>query len=138
MFDFPLNSLDYLHRIGRTARANNPGSVTALVAKRDQVLASAIQAAVQLGDPLDGLSSRRTDYQPGGRLHSRGTSAGSSANSGPGARRGARGGSRTRTSRSATGKVSLRSGSPATAKGGKYKGQVAPSRAQKRSVGRSK
>jgi superfamily II DNA/RNA helicase len=69
MFDFPLNALDYLHRIGRTARASSAGWVTSLVTKRDQVLASAIKDAVRRGDPLDGLSSRKSDYLPGGRLH---------------------------------------------------------------------
>jgi superfamily II DNA/RNA helicase len=65
MFDFPLNSLDYLHRSGRTARGvDGQGRVTALVAKRDKVLASAIEKAVLIGEPLDGLSSRRTDYLP--------------------------------------------------------------------------
>lgn len=73
MFDFPLNALDYLHRSGRTARGvtgdrQGNGRVTALVSKRDKVLANAIESAVMAGKPLDGLSSRRTDYQPGGRL----------------------------------------------------------------------
>lgn len=69
MFDFPLNALDYLHRAGRTARGvagerKGNGRVTALVAKRDRVLATAIENAVQRGDPLDGLSSRKSDYIP--------------------------------------------------------------------------
>ena len=74
MFDFPLNALDYLHRSGRTARGvstssstlsnSGRGRVTALVAKRDQVLATAIENAVQRGLPLDGLSSRKSDYIP--------------------------------------------------------------------------
>jgi len=72
MFDFPLNALDYLHRSGRTARGSTQSHaksvVTALVGKRDQVLAAAIERAVTAGQPLDGLSSRRTDYLPGGRL----------------------------------------------------------------------
>lgn len=73
MFDFPLNALDYLHRSGRTARGvvdgrSGNGRVTALVTRRDKVLANAIEKAVQRGEPLDGLSSRRSDYQPGGRL----------------------------------------------------------------------
>lgn len=72
MFDFPLNALDYLHRSGRTARGlsqqGEGGRVTALVGKRDKVLANAIQIAVQRGEPLDGLSSRKSDYLPGGRL----------------------------------------------------------------------
>lgn len=36
-FDFPLNAVDYLHRTGRTARAGATGSITSLVARRDQV-----------------------------------------------------------------------------------------------------
>ncbi|KAL3917213.1 MAG: hypothetical protein SGILL_004818 [Bacillariaceae sp.] len=68
MFDFPLNAMDYLHRSGRTARGAGKGKVTALVAKRDKVLATAIEQAVLRGDPLDGLSSRKSDYQPGARL----------------------------------------------------------------------
>ena len=70
MFDFPLNALDYLHRSGRTARGDRTGGrVTALVSKRDRVLANGIEKAVQKGEPLDGLTSRKSDYQPGGRLH---------------------------------------------------------------------
>jgi len=72
MFDFPLNPIDYLHRAGRTARGTE-GRVTALVAKRDRVLATAIEEAVLRGDPLDGLSSRKSDYLPGGRLGKDGT-----------------------------------------------------------------
>ena len=98
MFDFPLNALDYLHRSGRTARGDRTGGrVTALVGKRDRVLANAIENAVQQGEPLDGLSSRKSDYQPGGRLHS---STGSSYNkkkpSGRGDRRGYQEGPRRR------------------------------------------
>ena len=64
MFDFPLNPIDYIHRAGRTARGKHAGNgrVTALVAKRDQVLAMAIENAVQKGEPLDTLSSRKSDY----------------------------------------------------------------------------
>jgi Superfamily II DNA and RNA helicases len=78
MFDFPLNPIDYLHRAGRTARGISKqdssgiragsGRVSALVAKRDRVLAMAIESAVQRGEPLDELSSRKTDYLPGSRL----------------------------------------------------------------------
>ncbi|CAN0496389.1 unnamed protein product, partial [Ectocarpus sp. 12 AP-2014] len=68
MFDFPLNPIDYLHRSGRTARMGAKGRVTSLLAKRDLVLAAAIEQAVQSGLPLDELSSRRTDYATGGKL----------------------------------------------------------------------
>lgn len=85
MFDFPLNPIDYLHRAGRTARGINQqkqqhgksnvragsGRVSALVAKRDRVLAMTIEGAVQRGEPLDGLSSRKSDYLPGAKLSNR-------------------------------------------------------------------
>ena len=93
MFDFPLNPIDYLHRAGRTARGvvvnNNKanghdhrsgkGRVTALVARRDKVLAVAIEEAVTRGQPLDGLSSRKSDYLPGGKLSKRKGSTSSSS-----------------------------------------------------------
>lgn len=77
MFDFPLNALDYLHRSGRTARGvggdrTGNGRVTALISKRDKVLANAIEQAVLRGDTLDGLSSRKSDYLPGARLGNQG------------------------------------------------------------------
>jgi superfamily II DNA/RNA helicase len=68
MFDFPLNAIDYLHRSGRTARAEGKGKVTAMVAKRDKVLAMAIEQAVMKGEALDGLSSRKSDYVPGAKF----------------------------------------------------------------------
>lgn len=80
MFDFPLNPIDYLHRAGRTARglsssgasSRGEGKVTALVTKRDRVLASAIEGAVQRGESLEGLSSRKSDYAQGAKLGDRG------------------------------------------------------------------
>jgi superfamily II DNA/RNA helicase len=47
LFDFPLNPIDYLHRVGRTARAGAKGRVTSLLIKKDKVLASAIQVFFQ-------------------------------------------------------------------------------------------
>lgn len=90
MFDFPLNALDYLHRSGRTARGvadettKGKGRVTALVAKRDKVLATGIENAVLKGEPLDGLSSRKSDYLPGGRLSRRGGGGGGNRDGGNG------------------------------------------------------
>jgi superfamily II DNA/RNA helicase len=82
MFDFPLNALDYLHRSGRTARGTRDGTVTALITKRDVVLATAIEQAVKDGAAIDGLSSRKSDYQWGGRLHSNGGSSSRSGSAG--------------------------------------------------------
>lgn len=103
MFDFPLNPIDYLHRAGRTARglsssganANNSaikrgeGKVTALVTKRDRVLATAIEGAVQRGESLEGLSSRKSDYAQGAKLGDRGRVSGNRGEAGGG--RGGRG-----------------------------------------------
>lgn len=42
-FDFPLSVVDFLHRVGRTARNGAKGKSTALLKKRDKVLAAAIE-----------------------------------------------------------------------------------------------
>eukprot|EP00639_Heterosigma_akashiwo_P020187 CAMPEP_0206400218 /NCGR_PEP_ID=MMETSP0294-20121207/25385_1 /ASSEMBLY_ACC=CAM_ASM_000327 /TAXON_ID=39354 /ORGANISM="Heterosigma akashiwo, Strain CCMP2393" /LENGTH=495 /DNA_ID=CAMNT_0053856369 /DNA_START=138 /DNA_END=1625 /DNA_ORIENTATION=- len=68
MFDFPLNPVDYLHRSGRTARMGASGMVTSVLAKRDRVLAGAIEAAVRKGLPLDTLTASKRDYQEGKKL----------------------------------------------------------------------
>ncbi|KAK7380559.1 hypothetical protein VNO78_33072 [Psophocarpus tetragonolobus] len=55
MFDFPLNSIDYLHRTGRTARMGAKGKVTSLVAKKDLDLASKIEEAIRKNESLDAI-----------------------------------------------------------------------------------
>ncbi|XP_072959525.1 DEAD-box ATP-dependent RNA helicase 39 [Typha angustifolia] len=56
MFDFPLNSIDYLHRTGRTARMGAKGKVTSLVAKRDFLLATRIEEAIKKNESLEALN----------------------------------------------------------------------------------
>lgn len=68
-FDFPLNSIDYLHRAGRTARYGEEGKVTSLVKKGDKYLAKAIERAAQLGKPINNLSADKRDYLRGGALY---------------------------------------------------------------------
>lgn len=63
-FDFPLNAVDYLHRTGRTARAGASGMIASLVARRDQVLASRIEDALQRNLPLDGLTGDKHELPP--------------------------------------------------------------------------
>ncbi|KAM7511283.1 hypothetical protein LguiB_010158 [Lonicera macranthoides] len=56
MFDFPLNSIDYLHRTGRTARMGAKGKVTSLVARKDVMLATRIEEAITKNESLDSLT----------------------------------------------------------------------------------
>ncbi|KAK8485966.1 hypothetical protein V6N11_031241 [Hibiscus sabdariffa] len=56
MFDFPLNSIDYLHRTGRTARMGAKGKVTSLVAKKDSLLAERIEEAIRKNESLESLT----------------------------------------------------------------------------------
>ncbi|KAE8729363.1 DEAD-box ATP-dependent RNA helicase 39 [Hibiscus syriacus] len=56
MFDFPLNSIDYLHRTGRTARMGAKGKVTSLVAKKDLLLAERIEEAIRKNESLESLT----------------------------------------------------------------------------------
>lgn len=68
MFDFPMNPIDYIHRAGRCGRAGRKGIVTALVSKRDEVLANAIKGAIVRELPIDSLTASKKDYSDGGKL----------------------------------------------------------------------
>ncbi|KAK4483974.1 hypothetical protein RD792_011185 [Penstemon davidsonii] len=56
MFDFPSNSIDYLHRTGRTARMGAKGKVTSLIARKDTMLATRIEEAMMKNESLESLS----------------------------------------------------------------------------------
>ncbi|XP_057762290.1 DEAD-box ATP-dependent RNA helicase 39-like [Arachis stenosperma] len=56
MFDFPLNSIDYLHRTGRTARMGAKGKVTSLVTKKDLILATRIEEAMRKNESLEAIT----------------------------------------------------------------------------------
>ncbi|CAN1802116.1 DEAD-box ATP-dependent RNA helicase 39 [Linum perenne] len=56
MFDFPSNSVDYLHRTGRTARMGAKGKVTSLVARKDVPLSSRIEEAIRKNESLESLT----------------------------------------------------------------------------------
>lgn len=47
LYDFPKSAVDYLHRVGRTARCGAPGRATSLVGKYDEKLAKEIQIALK-------------------------------------------------------------------------------------------
>lgn len=52
LYDFPMNVIDYLHRVGRTARAGKGGKATGLVGRRDRMLAMRIQKSTRSGTVL--------------------------------------------------------------------------------------
>ncbi|CAN6972720.1 unnamed protein product, partial [Brassica rapa subsp. trilocularis] len=53
MFDFPKNSIDYLHRTGRTARMGGKGKVTSLIRRKDQI----IDEAMRNNESLEALTN---------------------------------------------------------------------------------
>ncbi|CAI9291607.1 unnamed protein product [Lactuca saligna] len=56
MFDFPKNSIDYLHRTGRTARMGAKGKVTSLITKKDMTLADRVEEAMRKNESLESLT----------------------------------------------------------------------------------
>ncbi|KXN72052.1 P-loop containing nucleoside triphosphate hydrolase protein [Conidiobolus coronatus NRRL 28638] len=52
LYDFPTSVVDYLHRIGRTARAGKTGTVTCLIGKKDRALAERIRRSVKTNNVL--------------------------------------------------------------------------------------
>jgi len=56
LYDFPTNVVDYIHRIGRTARAGKSGKVTAFVDTHDQVLANKIRKTIEENLSLEDVS----------------------------------------------------------------------------------
>ncbi|KAF9205494.1 putative ATP-dependent RNA helicase ddx28, partial [Haplosporangium sp. Z 27] len=52
LFDFPVTIVDYLHRVGRTARGGRGGRATSLVGRKDRNLAERIMMGIRLGKVL--------------------------------------------------------------------------------------
>ncbi|TPX69956.1 hypothetical protein SpCBS45565_g02070 [Spizellomyces sp. 'palustris'] len=47
LYDFPQTAIDYLHRVGRTARNGAKGRATSIIAKKDRKMAMMIEQAVK-------------------------------------------------------------------------------------------
>eukprot|EP00239_Pterosperma_sp_CCMP1384_P010166 CAMPEP_0197863844 /NCGR_PEP_ID=MMETSP1438-20131217/41609_1 /TAXON_ID=1461541 /ORGANISM="Pterosperma sp., Strain CCMP1384" /LENGTH=203 /DNA_ID=CAMNT_0043481883 /DNA_START=41 /DNA_END=653 /DNA_ORIENTATION=- len=61
--DFASSAIDFIHRIGRTARAGNVGKVTSICADEDQLLAAAIKKNISAGLPVEDAFSRKRSFR---------------------------------------------------------------------------
>jgi superfamily II DNA/RNA helicase len=59
MFDFPITTIDYIHRAGRTARNGTYGQVTSIVGKKERELATAIEFAYKKKQALTSGSIKK-------------------------------------------------------------------------------
>jgi superfamily II DNA/RNA helicase len=60
--DFASTATDFLHRIGRTARAASGGKVTSLYRPAHQVLAETLQQYIEQGRPVEDCFSRNRSF----------------------------------------------------------------------------
>lgn len=63
LYDFPTNTIDYLHRIGRTARAGADGLVTGFLSPKDQGLAATIKDSLLQGKSLAAIRPSKPDIK---------------------------------------------------------------------------
>ncbi|KAF9184224.1 RNA helicase [Haplosporangium sp. Z 11] len=52
LYDFPITIVDYLHRVGRTARGGRGGRATSLVGRKDRNMAERIMVGIRMGKVL--------------------------------------------------------------------------------------
>ena len=60
--NFALSAVDFLHRVGRTARAGAPGRVTSLFDGQAAALVAAVRAAVDQGQRVEDAFSRKRSF----------------------------------------------------------------------------
>ncbi|KAG7974878.1 hypothetical protein I3843_06G069900 [Carya illinoinensis] len=61
--DFSTSAVDFLHRVGRTARAGQFGLVTSLYTDSNRDLAAAVRQAWELGQPVETAFSRKRSFR---------------------------------------------------------------------------
>jgi superfamily II DNA/RNA helicase len=60
--DFATNAVEFLHRIGRTARAGRSGKVSSLYQPDNAALAQALRQFIEAGEPIEGAFSRNRSF----------------------------------------------------------------------------
>eukprot|EP00897_Mesotaenium_endlicherianum_P000104 jgi/Mesen1/10094/ME000074S09434 len=61
--EFATSAVDFLHRVGRTARAGQRGRVTSLYNDANSALVAAVKEAADLGLPTEGAFSRKRSFR---------------------------------------------------------------------------
>ncbi|KAL2937849.1 DEAD-box ATP-dependent RNA helicase 22 [Bienertia sinuspersici] len=61
--EFASSAVDFLHRVGRTARAGQPGLVTSLYNEQNRDLVAAVREAEKLGKPVETAFSRKRGFR---------------------------------------------------------------------------
>ncbi|OAY66638.1 DEAD-box ATP-dependent RNA helicase 22, partial [Ananas comosus] len=61
--EFATSAVDFLHRVGRTARAGHSGIVTSLYTKANRDLVNAVREAEELGRPVEQAFSRKRSFR---------------------------------------------------------------------------
>lgn len=61
--DFATSAVDFLHRVGRTARAGQIGLVTSMYMESNRELVNAVRRAGDLGQPLETAFSRKRSFR---------------------------------------------------------------------------
>ena len=59
MFDFSLDALSFMHRVGRTGRMGREGKVTLLIREKDMFLYSKIKEVIDSKSNLENVFSRK-------------------------------------------------------------------------------
>ena len=60
---FASSAVDWLHRVGRTARAGRSGKVTNIYEPGQRELVEAVRAAAERGEPVEGAFSRKRSFR---------------------------------------------------------------------------
>jgi len=61
--EFASSAVEFLHRVGRTARAGRPGKVTSLFTDSNRHLVNAVREAVTTASPVEGAFSRKRSFR---------------------------------------------------------------------------